>query len=131
MVQKFKLVDDNNRNNLFSVRVSFFVAVLALLGMLATSVYAVMCPSSEEFDSIQSYICILPVRMSQNTIISSFASAVSNRSINLFLRVSDCVLHPFEECFGHSSNEIFDSVRFFRSYLVGIVRFAFSHMAVG
>ncbi|KAK7590435.1 hypothetical protein V9T40_002048 [Parthenolecanium corni] len=61
LAQKFNLLDDNNHNNLFSPRVSFFAAVLALLGLIATSVYAVICPNKDEFVEIQSYISIVPI----------------------------------------------------------------------
>lgn len=61
LAQKFNLLDDNNHNNLFSPRVSFFAAVLAFLGLTATSVYAIMCPNKDEFVEIQSYISIVPV----------------------------------------------------------------------
>lgn len=61
LAQKFNLLDDNNHNNLFSARVSFFAAVLALLGLIATSVYAIICPNKDEFIEIQSYISIIPV----------------------------------------------------------------------
>lgn len=61
LAQKFNVIDDNNHNNLFSARVSFFVAVLALLGMIATSTYAIICPNRFEFIDIHTYFVIVPV----------------------------------------------------------------------
>lgn len=63
LAQRHNIIDDNNHSNLFSARVSVFVAILALLGLIATSTYATMCPNRFEFIDIQTYISIMPVRM--------------------------------------------------------------------
>ena len=61
LAQRYNILDDNNHSNLFSPRVSIFVAILALLGLIATSTYAIMCPNRFEFIDIQTYISIIPV----------------------------------------------------------------------
>lgn len=61
LAQRYNIIDDNNLNNLFSPRVSFFVAVLALLGIIATSTYAIICPNRFEFIDIHTYIVVVPV----------------------------------------------------------------------
>lgn len=61
LAQRYNILDDNNHSNLFSPRVSIFVAILALLGLIATSTYAIMCPNRFEFIDIQTYISIIPI----------------------------------------------------------------------
>ncbi|XKL62963.1 hypothetical protein PGB90_005327 [Kerria lacca] len=95
ITQKFNFIDDNNHNNLFSARVSFFVAVLALLGLFATSTYAIICPSRFEYIDIQTYICILPI-----------ICYVLLRNVSGILRTRYSIIFAF---FGRISLELFVS----------------------
>jgi hypothetical protein len=117
-------MDDNNHNNLFSARVSFFVAVLAFLSLLATSIYAIICPNRSEFIDIHTYIVIVPVRsLLENTYLEFFLV------MNYFFFCQDCGLRAVEKRVRYFAHKILKYVRIFRSHIVRIIRFAFPHLA--
>lgn len=126
LAQKFNLLDDNNHNNLFSPRVSFFAAVLALLGLIATSVYAVICPNKDEFVEIQSYISIVPVCI----LIFSLLAFVSTRKYVFMIFISDRMFYFATKCFWYFTNQILDDVCFLWKNFLGAVCVSFSYLVV-
>lgn len=59
--QKYNLIDDSNHSNLMLKRPALAAAFTALVGLIAASAYAFLCPSSLVCDEVHSYSTFVPV----------------------------------------------------------------------
>ena len=59
--QKFGLIDDNNRLNLFHGRILALTVVAALLGLGGYTAFTITCHSKPYCNSVHSYIAFVPV----------------------------------------------------------------------
>ncbi|KAK9502450.1 hypothetical protein O3M35_011229 [Rhynocoris fuscipes] len=59
--QKYNLVDDSNQSNLLSKRPAIALILVSLLGLVASSAYALFCPNSDDCDEVHSYTTFIPI----------------------------------------------------------------------
>jgi hypothetical protein len=64
--QRYNLIDDNNHSNLISPRLAVFSSFLAFIGLIASTVYNILCQNKTECYELLSYISVIPV---SNTIL--------------------------------------------------------------
>ncbi|XP_050421478.1 N-acetylneuraminate 9-O-acetyltransferase isoform X2 [Adelges cooleyi] len=69
LAQRYNLIDDSNHSNLVSPRLSVFSLLLALIGLLASTIYNILCQNQTECYELLSYTSIIPkyIRRVENT----------------------------------------------------------------
>nr|XP_018910627.1 PREDICTED: CAS1 domain-containing protein 1 [Bemisia tabaci] len=61
VAQRYNLVDDNNHSNLFSPRVAICLALTALAGIIANTIFTLLCSNKPECNEVHSYTVFVPI----------------------------------------------------------------------
>ncbi|XP_025407376.1 N-acetylneuraminate 9-O-acetyltransferase isoform X2 [Sipha flava] len=61
LAQRYNLIDDNNHSNLISPRLAVFSSFLAFIGLIASTVYNILCQNKTECYELLSYISVIPI----------------------------------------------------------------------
>lgn len=61
LAQRYNLIDDNNQSNLVSPRLAVFSSFLAFIGLIASTVYNILCQNKTECYELLSYTSVIPV----------------------------------------------------------------------
>lgn len=62
LAQRYILIDDNNHSNLVSPRLAVLSSFLAFIGLIASTVYNILCQNKIECYELLSYTSVIPVR---------------------------------------------------------------------
>jgi len=62
LAQRYNLIDDNNHSNLVLPRLAVFSSFIAFLGLIASTVYNILCQNKMECYELLSYTSVIPVR---------------------------------------------------------------------
>lgn len=61
LAQRYNLIDDNNHSNLVSPRFAVFSSFLALVGLISSTIYNILCQNPIECFELLSYTSVIPV----------------------------------------------------------------------
>jgi len=62
LAQRYNLIDDNNHSNLVLPRLAVFSSFIAFIGLIASTVYNILCQNKTECYELLSYKSVIPVR---------------------------------------------------------------------
>jgi len=63
LAQRYNLIDDNNHSNLVLPRLAVFSSFVAFIGLIASTVYNILCQNKTECYELLSYTSVIPVRL--------------------------------------------------------------------
>lgn len=61
LAQRYNLIDDNNHSNLVLPRLAVFSSFVAFIGLIASTVYNILCQNKTECYELLSYTSVIPI----------------------------------------------------------------------